>query len=138
MERSLDMNLRMTTTAPRSVDLGRRAPSDKSHPQCSGRFGKALLAARVLTANRSKPPKRCSTALRPRSPSRTRATATMRPSTRERYYSLLTELRFFPNSPTFTGAGTPLGNSRRVSFCRSPTIWDATRAAFFRRCARRR
>ncbi len=28
---------------------------------------------------------------------------------REKYYSLLTELRFFPNSPTFTGAGTPLG-----------------------------
>src|SRR5690606_10506610 len=26
-----------------------------------------------------------------------------------RYYELLTELRFFPNSPTFTGAGTPLG-----------------------------
>jgi ribonucleoside-diphosphate reductase alpha chain len=25
------------------------------------------------------------------------------------YYQLLTELRFFPNSPTFTGAGTPLG-----------------------------
>ncbi|MBI5303101.1 MAG: ribonucleoside reductase class II [Chloroflexi bacterium] len=28
---------------------------------------------------------------------------------RERYYELLTDLRFFPNSPTFTGAGTPLG-----------------------------
>ncbi|MFP4323064.1 MAG: ribonucleotide reductase N-terminal alpha domain-containing protein, partial [Anaerolineales bacterium] len=26
-----------------------------------------------------------------------------------RYYDLLTNLRFFPNSPTFTGAGTPLG-----------------------------
>ncbi len=25
------------------------------------------------------------------------------------FYQLLTELRFFPNSPTFTGAGTPLG-----------------------------
>ena len=25
------------------------------------------------------------------------------------FYKLLTELRFFPNSPTFTGAGTPLG-----------------------------
>jgi ribonucleoside-diphosphate reductase alpha chain len=25
------------------------------------------------------------------------------------FYSLLTELRFMPNSPTFTGAGTPLG-----------------------------
>ncbi len=25
------------------------------------------------------------------------------------FYHLLTELRFFPNSPTFTGAGTPLG-----------------------------
>lgn len=25
------------------------------------------------------------------------------------YYELLTNLRFFPNSPTFTGAGTPLG-----------------------------
>lgn len=25
------------------------------------------------------------------------------------FYNLLTELRFFPNSPTFTGAGTPLG-----------------------------
>jgi ribonucleoside-diphosphate reductase alpha chain len=28
---------------------------------------------------------------------------------REKFYALLTELRFFPNSPTFTGAGTPLG-----------------------------
>lgn len=28
---------------------------------------------------------------------------------REQYYELLTTLRFFPNSPTFTGAGTPLG-----------------------------
>ncbi len=25
------------------------------------------------------------------------------------FYDLLTEIRFFPNSPTFTGAGTPLG-----------------------------
>ena len=25
------------------------------------------------------------------------------------FYDLLSELRFFPNSPTFTGAGTPLG-----------------------------
>jgi len=29
--------------------------------------------------------------------------------TARRFYDLLTELRFFPNSPTFTGAGTPLG-----------------------------
>ncbi len=28
---------------------------------------------------------------------------------RDQFYALLTELRFFPNSPTFTGAGTPLG-----------------------------
>ena len=27
----------------------------------------------------------------------------------EEFYELLTELRFLPNSPTFTGAGTPLG-----------------------------
>jgi ribonucleoside-diphosphate reductase alpha chain len=27
----------------------------------------------------------------------------------EQYYDLLTSRRFFPNSPTFTGAGTPLG-----------------------------
>lgn len=27
----------------------------------------------------------------------------------EKYYDLLTSKRFFPNSPTFTGAGTPLG-----------------------------
>jgi ribonucleoside-diphosphate reductase alpha chain len=27
----------------------------------------------------------------------------------EQFYDLLTRLRFFPNSPTFTGAGTPLG-----------------------------
>jgi len=26
-----------------------------------------------------------------------------------RFYELLTDIRFFPNSPTFTGAGTPLG-----------------------------
>ncbi len=30
-------------------------------------------------------------------------------STEESFYGLLTGLRFFPNSPTFTGAGTPLG-----------------------------
>lgn len=29
--------------------------------------------------------------------------------TERAFYDLLTELRFFPNSPTFTGAGTPLG-----------------------------
>jgi ribonucleoside-diphosphate reductase alpha chain len=28
---------------------------------------------------------------------------------REQFYDLLASLRFFPNSPTFTGAGTPLG-----------------------------
>src|SRR5262245_61050173 len=27
----------------------------------------------------------------------------------DKFYDLLTSLRFFPNSPTFTGAGTPLG-----------------------------
>ncbi len=30
-------------------------------------------------------------------------------ATERAFYQLLTELRFFPNSPTFTGAGTPLG-----------------------------
>jgi len=30
-------------------------------------------------------------------------------STEDAFYGLLTSLRFFPNSPTFTGAGTPLG-----------------------------
>ena len=30
-------------------------------------------------------------------------------ATEHAFYRLLTELRFFPNSPTFTGAGTPLG-----------------------------
>ena len=30
-------------------------------------------------------------------------------TTEESFYALLTSLRFFPNSPTFTGAGTPLG-----------------------------
>lgn len=30
-------------------------------------------------------------------------------ATERRFYDLLTTLRFFPNSPTFTGAGTPLG-----------------------------
>ena len=30
-------------------------------------------------------------------------------ATSEAFYELLTSLRFFPNSPTFTGAGTPLG-----------------------------
>ncbi len=28
----------------------------------------------------------------------------------ERFYDLLTDMRFLPNSPTFTGANTPLGN----------------------------
>src|SRR5512142_1616426 len=30
-------------------------------------------------------------------------------ATERAFYRLLTDLRFFPNSPTFTGAGTPLG-----------------------------
>lgn len=30
-------------------------------------------------------------------------------TTEDSFYGLLTQLRFFPNSPTFTGAGTPLG-----------------------------
>ncbi len=30
-------------------------------------------------------------------------------ATTETFYRLLSDLRFFPNSPTFTGAGTPLG-----------------------------
>lgn len=30
-------------------------------------------------------------------------------STEDAFYGLLASLRFFPNSPTFTGAGTPLG-----------------------------
>lgn len=30
-------------------------------------------------------------------------------TTRELFYTMLTEFRFMPNSPTFTGAGTPLG-----------------------------
>ena len=30
-------------------------------------------------------------------------------ATESAFYNLMTELRFFPNSPTFTGAGTPLG-----------------------------
>ena len=30
-------------------------------------------------------------------------------ATRETFYNLVTDLRFLPNSPTFTGAGTPLG-----------------------------
>ena len=30
-------------------------------------------------------------------------------ATTEKFYKLLTEFRFMPNSPTFTGAGTPLG-----------------------------
>ena len=30
-------------------------------------------------------------------------------ATEHAFYGLLTQLRFFPNSPTFTGAGTPLG-----------------------------
>ncbi len=30
-------------------------------------------------------------------------------ATEDSFYALLTTLRFFPNSPTFTGAGTPLG-----------------------------
>jgi ribonucleoside-diphosphate reductase alpha chain len=30
-------------------------------------------------------------------------------ATAEAFYDLMTELRFLPNSPTFTGAGTPLG-----------------------------
>src|SRR5512139_3420446 len=30
-------------------------------------------------------------------------------ATEQAFYKILTELRFFPNSPTFTGAGTPLG-----------------------------
>ena len=37
----------------------------------------------------------------------------------ERFYQLLTSLRFLPNSPTFTGAGTPLG---QLAACFTPEI----------------
>jgi len=39
------------------------------------------------------------------------------------FYALLTERRFFPNSPTFTGAGTPLGQLAACFVCPSPTTW---------------
>ena len=35
-------------------------------------------------------------------------------ATTKTFYDLLTDLRFFPNSPTFTGAGTPLGQLGRL------------------------
>jgi ribonucleotide reductase alpha subunit/intein/homing endonuclease len=37
----------------------------------------------------------------------------------ERFYQLLTSLRFLPNSPTFTGAGTPLG---QLAACFTPEM----------------
>lgn len=38
-----------------------------------------------------------------------RSTSKAQEETTKTFYRLLTDLRFFPNSPTFTGAGTPLG-----------------------------
>ncbi|HEX7975963.1 MAG TPA: ribonucleotide reductase N-terminal alpha domain-containing protein [Anaerolineales bacterium] len=41
------------------------------------------------------------------------------------YYELLTTKRFFPNSPTFTGAGTPLGQGWGIDLCcRAATSGD--------------
>ena len=54
------------------------------------------------------------------------------------YYELLTSKRFFPNSPTFTGAGTPLG---QLAACFVLPISDdmgRDRPAFSRPCATRR
>ena len=51
------------------------------------------------------------------------------------YYHLLSSKKFFPNSPTFTGAGTPLGSLPRVLFSRSPMTWDVTARVFSKLCA---
>lgn len=45
--------------------------------------------------------------------------------TRDKFYDLLTTLRFFPNSPTFTGAGTPLG---QLAACFTPEMRVTTDA----------
>ncbi|MCX7837929.1 MAG: adenosylcobalamin-dependent ribonucleoside-diphosphate reductase [Anaerolineae bacterium] len=45
--------------------------------------------------------------------------------TRDKFYDLLTTLRFFPNSPTFTGAGTPLG---QLAACFTPEMRVTTEA----------
>ncbi len=59
-------------------------------------------------------------------------------TTEESFYALLTSLRFFPNSPTFTGAGTPWASSPLASSCPSPMTWAGGPTASFRPCATRR
>ena len=48
------------------------------------------------------------------------------------FYRLLTSKKFFPNSPTFTGAGTLLDNWRPASCFLLPTTWAGTAPAYFR------
>jgi len=59
-------------------------------------------------------------------------------ATEEQFYELLSGLRFFPNSPTFTGAARRWGNWRPALCCRSRTTWAGAATASFRRCATRR
>jgi ribonucleoside-diphosphate reductase alpha chain len=57
------------------------------------------------------------------------------------YYHLLSSKKFFPNSPTFTGAGTPLGQLAACfvqGFFPLPMTWDATARVSSRPCAMRR
>jgi ribonucleotide reductase alpha subunit len=74
----------------------------------ASRCWKNATCAAIMTARCWRRRQACSIASPITLPRWKRSMATTR-RRRPTFYDLLTERRFFPNSPTFTGAGTPLG-----------------------------
>ena len=70
---------------------------------------RSVICGAAPMASRPKPSPRCSGGWPTMWPWPSARAAAARPMSKSKFYDLLTSLRFFPNSPTFTGAGTPLG-----------------------------
>jgi ribonucleoside-diphosphate reductase alpha chain len=72
-------------------------------------LGKTLLCAAIMTARCWRRRQACFIVLPITLPRWKRDHGGDVAAAEDTFYACSTELRFFPNSPTFTGAGTPLG-----------------------------